>query len=244
MSALPRLSSAVAAFIGAASLCPSQTLAQGVEVVPVNVQLAPGQLAAALTITNRNSQRISFQIRGYSWQQDSAGGESLLPSDVLMSSPPIATIQPEASQVVRLILRNPPEGREGTYRIILDQLPPPGQPGIVQVLLRLSIPVFAQPRAHIAPQVHWRVEREGGRWWLIASNSGSQHLSVRNMRLADADGRQLGIELKSPPHILAGGTRRWPIVAGSSLVPNEIVRLTASADVGTIDQRISADAGP
>lgn len=216
----------------------------GVAVTPVNIQLLPGENAAALTIRNDSDRKMSFQIRGYSWQQDSLGNDTLTPTDQLLSSPPLATVQPGGSQVVRIILNNPRENREETYRIIFDQLPPPNETGVVHVLVRLSIPIFAEPQMRVAPQVRWRVTKEAGRWWLSATNSGSQHLTVRNMRLETFDGRQLQIQVNSPPHILAGATRRWPIVANAALSPKEVLRLTGSADLGVIEQRISADAGP
>src|SRR5512139_358474 len=138
--------------------------AQGIEVTPANIEMAPGQTAAALTVVNRNDRKISFQIRGFSWQQDKAGNDILTPSTEILSSPPLATIQPGAIQVVRLVLRHPPQGREGTYRILFDQLPPPAVAGVVHVLLRISIPVFAEPgEVRIAPRVRWRITRDAGR---------------------------------------------------------------------------------
>lgn len=239
-----RLCGMAAALLCSSVLAQSLAPAQGVEVVPVNVQLAPGQAAATLTITNHNPRKMSFQIRGYSWQQDSAGNDTLAPTEELMSSPPLATIQPGGSQVVRLILRHPADNREATYRVIFDQLPPPNEAGVVHILVRLSIPVFAEPLMRVAPRVDWRIRKDAGRWWLVATNSGSRHLTVRNMRLEGSDGRSLQLEIKSPPHILAGATRRWAVLANTPLAPNEVLRLTGSADVGTIDQRISADTGP
>jgi fimbrial chaperone protein len=197
-----------------------------------------------LTVTNRNPDKVSFQVRGFSWQQDAQGDDVLAPTDALMSSPPIATVQPGASQVVRLVLRQPPQGREGTYRVIFDQLPTPSEPGMIHVLIRLSIPVFAEPASRVVPDVTWRISNDAGRWWLVATNHGTRHLTVSKMKLVAPDGQELPVEVKAPPHILAGATRRWPIQAKAGLSPNEVAHLTADADVGAIDQRITVDTGP
>jgi len=37
----------------------------------------------------------------------------------------------------RLILRRPPQGHEATYRILLDQIPPPAEPGPARLYTRL-----------------------------------------------------------------------------------------------------------
>jgi fimbrial chaperone protein len=244
MNAFVRLCSLAALFLCASAPAYEAVSAQGIEVAPINVQFAPGQLATTLTVTNRKAEKIAFQVRGFAWQQDGEGNDVLTPTDALLSSPPIATVQAGASQVVRLVLRKPPQGREETYRIVFDQLPPPAEAGVVHVLVRLSIPVFAEPSAQIVPGVHWRIANQGGRWWLVATNQGTRHLTVSKLKLMAPDGKTLEIEVNSPPHILAGATRRWPLQADAAISPNEVLRLTGSADVGAIDQRITIDAGP
>ncbi|MGZ3172056.1 MAG: fimbrial biogenesis chaperone [Croceibacterium sp.] len=244
MNALARLCCVAALLVCASLPAYDAASAQGIEVAPVNVQLAPGQQATTLTVTNHKAEKIAFQVRGFAWQQDADGNDVLTPTDVLLSSPPIATVQAGGSQVVRLVLRQPPQGREATYRIVFDQLPPPSEPGVIHVLVRLSIPVFAEPQVKVTPAVHWRVANQGGRWWLIAVNGGTRHLSVSKLKLVAPDGKELEVDINSPPHILAGATRRWPIQATAAISPNEVLRLTGSADVGAIDERISIDAGP
>ena len=244
MNRIARLSIAFLLALQVAFLASSPAPAQGLEVTPINLVLAPGQNAAALTVTNHEDHKVSFQIRGFAWRQDGQGTDVLDPSDALLASPPIATIEPGASQVVRLILRQPPQAQEATYRILFDQLPPPHEAGVVRILLRLSVPVFAEPHAQIAARLHWRIASQDGRWWLIASNDGTRHLTLGQLKLVGPDGRELQVEVASPPHILAGATRRWPIMTAAPLSSKDVFRLTATADVGTIDERISPDSGP
>src|SRR6476660_7201988 len=87
---------------------PYASSAQGISVMPVNILMGPGQLAAAMTVGNQTDRDISFQIRAFAWRQNSMGDDQLSATDELLASPPIATIKPGASQVVRLILRRPP----------------------------------------------------------------------------------------------------------------------------------------
>jgi fimbrial chaperone protein len=227
MNGIARKYGVAAIAVSSVLLSPEPALGQGIEVAPTNILLAPGRTAASLTVTNHDDHRISFQIRGFSWRQHGGEGDSLEPTDALVSSPPIATIQPGASQTVRLVLREAPQSTEQTYRILFDQLPPPSEAGVVHILIRLSIPVFAEPQARVAPV-----------------NDGSRHLSVHDLKIRDSGGHVFPVEIKSPPHILAGASRRWHILAKGPLAPNQPLRLTASADVGAIDERISPDAGP
>ena len=75
-------------------------------------------------------------------------------------------------------------------------------------------------------------------------NEGNRHLTVHDMKIKDETGRVLLLDVRSPPHILAGASRRWRIVTDTPLARNTSLRLTAGADLGSIDVRILADADP
>jgi fimbrial chaperone protein len=213
--------------------------AQGITVAPVNVQMGPGQKATVLTVVNQGDRETSFQIRAFAWQLNQAGDDQLAPTDELLASPPLATLAPGATQIVRLVLRASPQKREATNRIFFDQLTPPGDAGRVHVALRLSIPVFAEPTDRLASDVQWRIVNRDGRLWLVAVNTGSRHETIREMALRTAEGASFKVVVKSPPHILAGGTRRWLIQPNGPLPPaGASMRLTARGDSGEIDRQV------
>lgn len=212
--------------------------AQALSVVPVNVQMAPGEQATTVTVSNQGSSQTAIQIRAYKWNQKRDNDE-LTPSSDVVVSPPIATIAPGESQVVRLILRQPPQDREATYRIILDQIPPPAEPGIVHVVLRMSIPIFAQPTTRATPDVQFRVEVQDGKTYLVGANDGLRHEAIRGIELTTSDGRELKAEVGASPYILAGTTRHWEIDATGLLpLPNDTFRLKAQSDAGVIEQKV------
>jgi len=212
---------------------------QTLSVLPVNVLMGPGQRASSLTVTNQGSTSTSIQIRAFSWNQD-GDQDVLTPSDLVVVSPPIATLAPGASQVVRLILRESPPARESTYRIILDQIPPPAEPGVIHVVLRLSIPIFAQPMVRVNPDVKFHLENKNGQLFLVGINNGRRHLAVRQIELSTSDGRQLKTDGGASPYVLAGVTRHWKIDAqGSPLpLPNQL-QLKAQSDAGAIEEQVS-----
>jgi fimbrial chaperone protein len=212
--------------------------AQALSVVPVNVQMAPGQQAATVTVNNQGGSQTAVQIRAYKWNQEGDNDELTASNDVVVS-PPIATIAPGGSQVVRLILRQPPQDREATYRIILDQIPPPAEPGVVHVVLRMSIPIFAQPRTRAASDVQFHVETKDGNTYLVGVNDGLRHESIRGIELKTSDGRELTAGVGASPYILAGSTRHWKIDASDSVTaPNDSFRLTAHSDAGSIEEQV------
>jgi len=225
-------------------LCSGAARAQALRVLPVNVQLAPGQKATTMTVVNEGSATTAIQIRAYAWNQPD-GKDQLDPSDEIVASPPLASIQPGGKQLIRLVLRHSPQGREAAYRILLDQIPAAGAPGVVQVVLRMSIPIFAQPAVRARPHVQFHIESDAGQSYLVGVNDGLRHEVVRNIMLLARDGRELRTEPSASPYILAGATRRWPIAAQGSLPSEgETLRLTALADAISIEQQVQVARNP
>jgi len=212
--------------------------AQALSVVPVNIFLSSGQKATSLTLANQGTSETAVQIRAYAWSQKD-GDDQLTATDEVVLSPPIATLAPGATQVVRLILRRPPQGREATYRILLDQIPPPAEPGVVHVVLRLSIPIFAQPAVRAVPDVQFHLERDADKIFLVGFNSGLLHAAIRNIELTASDGRKLKPDSSASPYVLSGATRRWQIAAQDAMpMTSEPLQLTAHGDTGAIDQQV------
>jgi fimbrial chaperone protein len=220
--------------------------AQALTVVPVNIFLQPGQKATTLTVTNQGSSKTAVQIRAYAWSQHD-GEDQLTHSEEVVISPPIASIAPGANQVVRLVLRTSAQDadREATYRVLIDQIPPPAEPGIVHVVIRLSIPIFSEPMKHAVPDVHFHVEIKAGEAVLVADNSGSRHDVVRDIELSTGDGRTLKAVPGLSPYVLASASRRWTIAAQGPLpLPGETLKLTAHSDTGEIEQQVRVVSNP
>lgn len=217
---------------------------QSISVVPVNVFLAPGQTATTLTVTNRGDHETAVQIRPFLWNQ-ADGNDQLDATRALVISPPIVSIPAGASQLVRLLLKQPAADKEATYRILLDQIPPPAEPGIVHVVFRLSIPIFVQPAARVLPHVQFHLESEAGDVYLVGRNDGRRHEVIREIVLWTTKGNKLTADNGESPYILAGATRRWHIAAsGFQPSPGDTLKLTARADTGAIEQQVSVVAKP
>jgi fimbrial chaperone protein len=218
-------------------ICPA-AIGQALSVLPVNIFLAPGQKATSLTVTNQGTTETAIQIRAFAWSQKD-NDDPLTPSSDVVLSPPLFKIAPGASQVVRLILREPPQGRESTYRILVDQVPPPAEPGVVHLVLRLSIPIFAKPTIRAFPDVQFHLERDADEIYLVAFNAGLLHEAIRDIVLTTSDGRKLKPDTSASPYVLSGATRRWHIAAQDHLpLTSETLQLTARSDAGAVDQQV------
>ena len=236
--------SALAATVGLLVFACPAARAQALSVQPVNVLFSPGQKATSVTVTNTGSSETAIQIRVYAWGQKD-DDDQLTDSDAVVLSPPISRMAPGASQVIRLVLRQAAEGREATYRILIDQIPPPTEPGIVHMVLRLSIPIFVQPATRAVPHLQFHMEMDAGKLFLVGINDGLSHEVIRDIELLASDGRKLKEAVSTSPYILSGATRRWPIAAQDPpLLPSETLQLTAHSDAGAIKQQVGFVAAP
>jgi len=221
--------------VSAVALCllTRSAWAQALTVMPVVIQLQPGQLAATLTVAS-DARETSFQVRAFAWSQD-GNADRLDPTNDVVLSPPLGVIPANGTQIIRLVLRRPPQNREAVYRILLDQIPPPSEPGTVRMALRLSLPVFFEPATRVAPHIEWHVERDGAGVWLVAVNDGTRHERLRDMALT-AGTVTFKLEGDSSPYLLAGVTRRFRLSNGDALPETGAdLRLTAQSDAGKID---------
>ncbi|HMM44442.1 MAG TPA: fimbria/pilus periplasmic chaperone [Candidatus Macondimonas sp.] len=221
---------------------------QAMTVMPVTLQFAPGQRSGVLTLTNQGAQPAAFQIRAYAWDQ-AEGIDRLTPSTALVVSPPLGSIAPGVPQTVRLVLKETPRDREASYRILVDQIPPPAEPGVVGFALRFSLPIFVPPPIRIAPQIRWSIvmdQTEDAMAYLVAENTGGQHAKILEAVLITPDGATQHIDaVGQSPYVLAQSIRRWPIPdPGQVANAHGGIQLKGRSDAGAIDQMVTLRAPP
>jgi fimbrial chaperone protein len=218
--------------------------AQALSVIPVNVFLSPGQRTTTLTVTNQGQSSTSLQTRIFAWSQKD-GEDQLTPTNDVVVSPPIVKVDPGASQVVRIALRQMPQFREGTYRILLDQIPGPAEPGVVAMVLRMSIPIFAAPTIRSFADVQFHLQRIENSLYLIGTNHGNLHEKLKDLELSTKDGLKLKTEISAVPYVLAGSSQRWHVVIPEKQpLSNAPLQLKATLNAGAVDVQVQIVPSP
>jgi fimbrial chaperone protein len=177
---------------------------------PVRLTLPAAASSTSLSLQNVADQPVLVQAEVMAWSQRD-GEDVLRPTEDLVVSPPIFTVAPGASQIVRIgLLQRPQSEREITYRVFLQEVPqppPPGEQGI-SVALRLGLPVFVLPKGGASPQLSWTARREGGEVRVAVSNTGNGHAQIVECKLHGEDGKLIA-ERGLGAYVLAGQTRTW-----------------------------------
>lgn len=224
--------------LAAATVWPC-ALAGELQIAPVSVEFAAGEQAETLTLKNLGKEPATVQVRTFRWSQVN-GQDHLEPTDEIVAGPPMVQIAPGAEQVVRILARKAPAaGTQGTYRLLVDEIPI-RVPGRITVALRLSLPVFLGGETARPASVAWSagLSREGG-IELIARNSGGRHVRFDGLKLTN--GKTSSDAFGG--YVLAGHERRWHIAA-PALGRGARVSLRGNSDTGALDVSIAVQDRP
>ncbi len=213
-------------------------------VSPVRVTLSETQQMGAVTVRNDSIEPVSMQLEVLNWSQE-AGKDVLTPSRELLANPPIFTVPAGGSQLVRVGLRRAPDGqRELTYRIALQELPPPPKPDFMgsRMLMRVSLPVFVLPEVDAKPVLRWQATRTSqGGLKVSLTNNGNAHIQIANFKLSMPGSAQPWVTKQSSEYVLPGQSRDWNLRANAEYpapLPGVTLQLFAQTDAGDIEAEV------
>ena len=225
-------------------LLPFLTQAADWEINPVRIVLSQQQQTAAITIKNASDQPTSIQIQVVAWTQNE-GQDIYVPSRELLVSPPIVTIPAKGEQVIRAALRRPADtSQELSYRINLQELPPPPAPDFkgVQVAMRVGLPVFVEPlNEKAAAQMEWNLKRSpDNQLKLTLQNKGNAHVQVTDFSLYLPGGNTVIASEAGSSYIMAGQSHTWLLKPASpDMISGDLLQLKAFTDAGDIDTSLA-----
>lgn len=200
------------------------------QVGPVSATLSADHRVAALTVRNTGSEAATIQLQAMAWSQTD-GKDSFAPADDILATPPIFTVPAGGSQVIRVGSRRAPDAQnERAYRLFLREVPPAPKPGFkgLRMVLEISLPVFVQPSAASAPDLHWQATRvDAGHVRLTARNSGSAHTRLSHFVLLADNGKALPMSANTV-YILPGSNHEWLVDA--AVASGSHLKLTAESD--------------
>lgn len=232
--------------VGTFFLMPLVAQAASLEIDPVRIDLTPRQQTAAITIRNGSDQPVTIEIKPVAWSQVNSKDVNT-PTKELLVSPPIVTIAPKRSQIVRVALRRQADAtQELSYRINLQEVPAAPAPGVtgIQVALRIGLPVFvASKSGKSAPAMVWSVAREADdKLKVTLLNTGNAHVQVSDVSLLIPVSNAVVAREQGSRYVLAGQSQEWRLKpTATEQLSFARLRLKAATDAGDEDQDIPLD---
>jgi fimbrial chaperone protein len=218
---------------------------------PVRVTLSAKQPVAAITVRNNATEPAVVQLETSAWSQDQ-GKDVLVPTSEVLATPPIFTVAPGKTQILRVGLRRPASAAgEITYRLVLREVPPQAPPASgLRVALLISMPIFVVPAATVAPTLAWRATKAAdGQIRVHVTNSGNAHVQLSKIDLALADGGKTLGSRAVAEYVLPGNTRSWLVKTTSPAASGAKVQINSATDAGAFESSVAlevetaADAG-
>ena len=213
------------------------------EVNPIRVDLSAAARSAVVTVRNSGSDAVVVQAAVQAWAQQE-GKDVLTPTNEVLISPPIATIAPGTEQLIRIGLRRAPDAQhELSYRLFLQEVPPPPQPGFqgLQVALRIGLPIFVQPKSGPAKAaLVWDAElRRPGALSLRLRNQGTGHIQISDVQMYLPGEKEPVAAQSSLAYVLPGQSREWDLpLREAGVKKTDRLRLKVATDAGSIDTEI------
>ena len=210
-------------------------------VSPVRVTLSDDRKISKIIVRNDGAETVTMQMDLLNWSQEE-GDDVLTSTRELIANPPIFTVPPGGKQLVRVGLRRAPDvQRELTYRIVIQELPPPPDPDFAgtKMLLRISLPVFVLPDVDVKPVLMWQAARTPqGALKISLTNNGNTHIQILNFKLSLLDSAQPWVTKQSSEYVLAGQSRDWILPVNADYpTPStgDTLQLFAQTDAGDIE---------
>lgn len=222
-----------------AVLWAGSAFAAGVRVSPILVELTPSQTNALVSLRNDGDAPVRYQVSAVTWSQDDAGQMKLAPTRDLIVFPQLVTLKPSEERNLRVGVTGDKFGQlEKSYRIFVEEMPAAEKAGdkpAVQVLTRLSIPIFLEP-AHVVGQARIESARvEGGKLVVRLRNMGNVRVRpseiVANAKLEGG---------KAGPHQRWDG---WYVLAAGDRVYEWTLPKDACAHVRSIQIEVRFEQG-
>lgn len=216
-------------------------MAASFTVTPVRVELSAKQLHATLQITNGGDDKVTIQLHSVLWTL-SSGVESLQDTNDFIVNPPIFTIMPHETQVIRVGIREFARSTtEATYRLILEEVPTSSDYSVkgLRTVLRISIPIFVKPSVPAAAKLSWDLQRtpDGGAV-LSVSNHGNAHIQLKQLSMVANGAKDASFQHDDFVYLLPGEHKEWGIGSTHLSGQNEFV-LQATTDGGVVRESLT-----
>jgi fimbrial chaperone protein len=221
--------------LGLASLLasPLPALAGSFSVSPVRLALSAKQPVASVVVRNDGSEPSVVQLEVLGWAQ-SANEDVYGSTSELLATPPIFTVPPGGSRVVRIGLRRPPDpSHELTYRLFMQEIPPPLDADFrgMRMTLRIGVPVFVASSAKSKPELKWHTAAAAdGKIRLSLANSGNEHVKISDVELTANDGTHSSGVQRVSTYVLPGQRREWLMQMNGPVAAGAAIRIKAHTD--------------
>jgi len=225
------------------TLLATQVAAGAFTVNPVRLELATGQHATSMMISNAGNAATTVQVSVHRWTRVD-GVDVLEPvagDDAPIVTPPMFRLDVASQQIVRIgFAGRQLDSAEDHWRVIVEELPQPqAATPLAQIAMRLrmNLPLFRQPAERRSTLV-WSTEPDSDGLALAVDNRGTITERIDLATLAGNDGRALST-LAGPLYVFPGEHRAFPLKLAAPLPATVNAVLSVQGSVPLHDHELA-----
>ncbi|QQR88796.1 MAG: fimbria/pilus periplasmic chaperone [Myxococcales bacterium] len=193
---------------------------------PTRLDLKSVKSSAMLALRNTSNDDLRFQIEAFEWKQSLDGKVELKPTQDVIFFPRILSIDAGKARNIRVGLNkasrknkqadNGALSREKTYRIIVQELPSrktKQDAQQIQILTRMSIPIFVAPKTPITKVSLGKATAKEGCFSFDVKNEGNVHTMMGEVLVKGLGPSKQELFSKTLPgwYVLAKDKRRYEV---------------------------------
>ena len=219
-----------------------QAFAGSFNINPVRIQLSSTAHSEVLHVTNSGKTDFTVQLQPLQWTQRD-GEDQLKVTRDLIATPQIFNLKAGAAQIIRIgLVKKIESASEAAYRLIVEEIPPPPEPGFqgLRLALQISLPIFVRPEgqvpqsleAHITPGSTTAVEQIT----IELINTGRTHVQLLNLTIHTADTQaELLATLEKKFYLLAGQKKRITLQTKNPILLSDVLLIRAETSAGKLE---------
>lgn len=207
--------------------------ASNFSVEPVRVILDVQHRTERMTVKNESDRPLTVLIKAYRWTQAEAGKDHYVETEDLIIFPRALTLAAGEERFVRVGLATPPGPKEQAFRIYMEEQPVHDEQApkvaTARILMRLGIPVFAQPLNPKAILTVHELKISKGLLQHTLTNDGNAFVTAEQIIIngTDEKGTELFASNLGGVYLLAGSTRTFEVAIPKHQCGN-VARITVT----------------
>jgi fimbrial chaperone protein len=228
-------------------LVPGASMAGLFGISPIRLDLDRQNKTDSINVSNDETERnLDMQAKLYQWTQNEKGEDVYTESNDLVFFPRIFTVEKQDKRTIRVGLKAPAGATEKTYRLFIEELPPPPDPekkgAQILFVLRFGVPIFLRPDKEQPAGNIEGVEAAPDTAAVVVKNTGNQNFQIQLLSVKSDAGFEKQI---TGGYVLAGVTKRFSVQFPPEMCAKHgKLHISMKTDhIGTIERSFDWDAG-
>jgi len=197
------------------------TSAATFSVNPTQIYLSGRTTSSLLTLRNDSTEELRFQLSAFQWTQSAGGEIELNATQDVVFFPALLTLKPGEERRIRVGSTVAPGATEKTYRIFVEELPPPAassEGSEVRVLTKMGVPIFIRPAKESASAALAALGLRDGAVHFSVANTGTVHFVPQQVKVRGltAAGQAVFEQELASWYILTGGRRDFDVAIAAA----------------------------